>query len=876
MMKRRMDSGTAQRVPTARRLAVSLVASSLIAGAAAAQSVDGAAERAPAPAPPAAPITSQVSKELQDRILSAAAQGVARVARYDLFMCGSADERDYWIAAELLQIAADLDPKDTDILRLLIEARGGASQTDQVQALSRRLLALDPADTVAQLRVISTDVAQRHSTVEERLAAYDRFLGPAGASLDASVRSRLALDAALLSREAGDLKSFAARLKRAVELDSTNKDAATLALAFFSENVEDPAGKFDLMVNVLKADPLDQDVYLAIARELSVNGAFQGAERFYGAYQRVCQLKQLEIDNLAHNEILVLSWILSGSETFVRGANDSLEQMRADAMNQREQLRATGAEEDQLPDPSKQHLPLDTERLRVLAAISTGKKELIDASVRELGLTVEQSVQDILLLREQKERGMDEAAVREFLRVLKQESTWLRLWAGVELDQAARDLIELRGEPGTDPRDVKRMETWMKLRRGQLDEAESDLNQMGDEVLAQVGLGVIMELRGRAEEAIAQYRRIAERVPGAPAGAFALSRAKALIASTGSKQSVQPTDLARKLDSAALAVPSWLEGMLDNPMEFMTLRAELVAGTEGRLDLFDKMLIRVRLRNVSRVPLALGADAVLNSRMLLVPAMRAGTTPVQRPGMHAVASLDRRIRLMPREELTVDVWPDNGVIGMLMQENLRDSMSVNWRVLQGFFIKEGMYQEGAQCLSADVGTAVRPALTLALATPAELVKVIDTGTPLEVATAVLAFRDQVGTGKSEGRMSRTDAETVLDALMRRFSALDRAGKLLLLAMAPNGSAMTALTKLDELARRDRDPVVVRFAMMTRTPGADAEVLQDSAWKNDPEMLATAQAVRGRLEANKRTYARPRLPEDVEESAAGVPGAPATP
>lgn len=819
----------------------------------------------------AQPIVPKVSEELQQKITQAAAQGVARVARYDLFLGTSPDERDFWLAAELLQIASDLDPRDEDILRLLLEARAGAGQSDEVQAISRKLLAIDPKDTVLQLRVISADIAQKHATAEARLAAYDRFLGPSGAAIDASVRSRLALDAALLSREIGDLDGFSARLRQALELDSTNKDAATLAFTLYSENVDDPAGKFDLMLNVLRADPFDHEVYLSIAREMSVNGAYKGAERFYAAYQRVMGFKGLEIDSLAHNEILVLSWLLQGSEEFVRTSTQAIQDARDQVMEQREQLKATGVAEEELPDPLKQRLPLDSERVRVLAALSTGKKELIEMAVREMGETVTQGMEEILTLGAQQERGIDPTAVREYQRVLKQEATWLRLWAGLELDQAARDLEELKKEPATDPRDSKRMDAWLKLRRGQLDEAESDLRAMAEsgEVLAQLGLAVLAELRGRGEDAIDQYLAISERVPGAPAGAFALTRAQALAATTGSKRVIEPSEIARKLDSAALAVPAWLEGMLENPREFMTLRAELIAGTEGRVDMFDKVKVRVRLRNVSRIPLAVGAEAALNSRLLVVSSMRAGTNPIQQPGMHAVASLDRRLRLMPREELTVDIWPDNGVIGMLMQERLRESVSAEWRVLQGFLVREGMYEEGPQCLSADVGSAVRPALALALAKPSELIKAIDTGTPIDVATAVLAFRDQVGTGSAEGRMSRSDAELVLDALLKRFATMDRASKLLVLAVSPNGSAMVAMAKLDDLARRDRDPAVARFALMARTPGADADALQDAAWPGDPLTRAVAKAVRERLQDNKRTFARPRLPEDLEAAEAAA-------
>src|SRR5690606_26138102 len=154
-----------------------------------------------------------------------AAREVARIAQLDLRRTPTPTAADFAIAADVLRIAHALAPDDEQILRLLIEAVGqGGGAPEEVTSLSRTLLALNSKDTVTQLRVIS-DAISRLQSVDARLAAYDNYLGPRGRSLDASVRSRLALDAALLLRERGDIEGFAERLSLAAELDSTNKDA---------------------------------------------------------------------------------------------------------------------------------------------------------------------------------------------------------------------------------------------------------------------------------------------------------------------------------------------------------------------------------------------------------------------------------------------------------------------------------------------------------------------------------------------------------------------------------------------------------------------------------------------------------------------------
>jgi len=59
---------------------------------------------------------------------------------------------------------------------------------------TRALLLEDPTDTVAQLRFITASITRDHQTAEARLASYDRYVS--STKIDASIRSRLALDAA--------------------------------------------------------------------------------------------------------------------------------------------------------------------------------------------------------------------------------------------------------------------------------------------------------------------------------------------------------------------------------------------------------------------------------------------------------------------------------------------------------------------------------------------------------------------------------------------------------------------------------------------------------------------------------------------------------
>src|SRR5262249_36532640 len=130
------------------------------------------------------------------------------------------------------------------------------------------------------LRLISGKIG-RLQTAEQRLTLYTRLLGPDGEALSPAIRSRLALDDALLLREQGDIDGFVDRLALAIRLDPTHKEAAALAAQYYSDQVSDPVGKFQLLIDLLYADPLDPNVHESIARLLAQEGAWAQAKRFH-------------------------------------------------------------------------------------------------------------------------------------------------------------------------------------------------------------------------------------------------------------------------------------------------------------------------------------------------------------------------------------------------------------------------------------------------------------------------------------------------------------------------------------------------------------------------------------------------------------------
>jgi tetratricopeptide (TPR) repeat protein len=265
----------------------------------------GAAEAAAAVAAEAGSRASTVTLE------QATAIAMVRVASVDLRVNPSPGIDDYRLALQVLRQAAALDPKNQDILRLAIDAADQAGDAGAAEGLTRELLKIAPDDEPAQLRLISANISRLQS-VTARLAAYDNLLGPRGQSLPVAVRSRLAMDAALLHRERGEIEAFASRLSMAASLDSTNREAASLAYTFFAQRSRDASGRLELLVNLLRADPLDPRTHATLARELLEVGAAEPAVRFYANARMLSERRLETVDTALRQEALIALWRSKG------------------------------------------------------------------------------------------------------------------------------------------------------------------------------------------------------------------------------------------------------------------------------------------------------------------------------------------------------------------------------------------------------------------------------------------------------------------------------------------------------------------------------------------------------------------------------------
>lgn len=813
----------------------------------------------------------------EEPIESIAARAVSRAALLDLKISGTPSAREYAIAAGLLERAHTMAPRDAVILRHLIEASENAGEPERVAEFTRDLVALDPGDTVAQLRLISAKIRQTQNA-DDRLAAYDRWLGPAAAGVDPSVRSRLALDAALLAREKGDVSGFAKRLGTALELDATNKDAATLALTFYSQKVGEPAGQFEMMIAVLQADPLDAGLHLTMARHLASHGAYAGAKRFYATYMQLVSKvnpKGISEEVLADSDIC--RWLVDGGRPLVEEYNRSVFEARQAVQRQRETAAEAKLPLDNLPTPESIRLKMSTEWVRLSASVALGDDQLIDGAYAEF---IESARQEMALVggdgstgaqaqpadadkprtpEDEAAKARAEAEKTAKMRGVLEEAALGGLLANRGVEDLQRAMKTLRENTGGDPEKLANLEGWNLFRHGDLEGGERLLKPLADHnTVAAIGLAMIAEARGDKPGAAAAYQEIARREPGTIPAAFAVTRYRVLM-----DRPMPQTELAARLDALAAGVPSWLELVIESPRRVQFIDAKLDRSEAGPL---DPVRIKVTITNVSSVPMAVGPDAPINSRFVVAPSLQVGTDPIPTGTMLQVASMDRRLRLLPRESFAAEIDADSAVLSMIVSQTASRPSRLRYRLLQGFELFEretgSAYDSGPFSIAVECGPLIRPTVPAFVLEMPGLIGLAEQGKDKDVALAILAVRGRMLRFLGLEAPSDQQLEQFFTAVAKTLPRLSPAGQALALSLAPPTVQVASAGVMDAAARPLSSPIVRAVFLATRVSRPDDAALSDDLTRNDPGLARLGAQVRARLGAGVPSLATYKAPEEA--------------
>jgi tetratricopeptide (TPR) repeat protein len=825
------------------------------------------------PSAPASPGLTTTSASASGSVVPAwnvddyAARSLVRLAMMDLRLAGNPNVRDYKLASVLLELAGNIRPDDADLIRRKIESQWNAGDEDAAIEATKALLKLDPKDTVAQLRLVSSSIG-RLQTVESRLAAYERFLGAEGKSIDPSIRSRLALDAALLYRERSNDDKFAEKLKQATALDPTNKEAALIAETFFSASVNDPVGRFELLSNMLYSDPLDPGIYMSMTDELAANGAFVGAARMFRIGEKIQTAAGGRIGGEQELQRLILAWQVTGPKAVREDLEKSLNTERHNARQIADRQKVMDVAEEEVVDPMALRLPRTAEQMRALAAFAEGNVDATETSLAELELTVAKMIKESPDDEKRPTEITKEDAMR-IARDAKVDLALMRALTGVQLKQVEGGLLELDpplSEGDTRPALIAAL---MLLNDGKAEEALAALAGLGIDQTSQnpeitdaslygeLAKARALEALGRKAEAGASYRAIVRSAPLTAQGALAASLAEKMA---GKREPLFAKT--QELEKLAAAVPRWIEDIVDQPRTFVSVTAEPLSTTQEPL---SPMLVKVKIRNLGALPMGLGSNRPINSRFLFAPNLDLKEADARRFSKPEVIDLDRRLRLMPGETLEAVVWADPGFAGWFCEDIASQVVRAKYRVVQGFVTgQRGLIDPGPGCVQLDLPIIVRTTLresTLGVADFAAEAASAGEGAVVRLGAAARTL--VLGEAFSGRSITPVDKLTMAQALAKRYPSLSPNARAALIAVVPTGKQSPEFADFDAAVLEEKDPAILPIALLTRCSEPDSPALKAAMESSDPRVKLVAKLQSERLADRTTCYAT--LGANIEEA-----------
>jgi len=291
--------------------------------------------------------------------------------------------------------------------------------------------------------------------------------------------------------------------------------------------------------------------------------------------------------------------------------------------------------------------------------------------------------------------------------------------------------------------------------------------------------------------------------------------------------------------------------MINDPNVFMALQAQLV---EDTVDAMDGTRLRITLRNKSRIPLALGPDRPLNSRLLVTPNIKIDTEPLTGAAPE-VFDVSYRLRLMPGERLEVDLWPDPAIIGWFTELRSGSRVRASYRVVQGFQIGEATnFIAGPLCLTAQSNMLAKRPLTLARSTVAELSRQIELASGDALAETIGAFRTAIADQRRiGGGLGSDQRRTLSEAIARRYSGMERWARASVISTMPPSTVIPELSVLDDVIRAEPDPELLKLVLVTRVEGPDDSTLQRAKSSSNEGLSAFASVLEDRLRSRGVGY-----------------------
>lgn len=604
--------------------------------------------KVPAPDKPAqpAPDDKQLKPFQRERTPLPKAESIlahrlTQLARLSLDSEGAPHPSQITMANLILDQSLALDNGNSELWRLKYEAAEEAKDQEAMRKALLGYLAARPNDDVAQLRLI-LQMGEQNQIVEKRIEYYRKLIDT---KLSASLRSRLALRTAQLEREQGNLNGYGEMLRKSLQLDESNRGAALEAYGLLIKRNAGIVDRTQALLNLMAADPTNPQSHAVLAQTLLDCGGYDQALRWSKSANGLFEaIGDREDPYYAENLYVQLRCLWALGRT-------------GEAMSMIDRLfkpiPVLGADKAPVPGQFKEPvIPAEWLSIRIAIHQAAGRKD--DAAA------------DFARLAEQLGKGAEQNSQ------MYGDLLWAHLLFNMKIEQAPALLEKVNVLIPKFSPVSRRFAGWLQLRQGKTDEAMKTLIELtSGDVLA--AYGVVEGTRNSADKEawLNALNEVYRQGPGTMVGIMAaqeLARNNRVPVSTRECRSI--------LQLATQIHPS-IASIHQKVLDFYRLR---IRPDKLTYDYGSAMELHIQLVNSSGIPLSIGENETLPSRLFVLPYVVSGNKPLGQLSPQVI-DLSRKLTLAPNESLNLTVRIDIAELGMMLENNPHMPVTVMTRTI---------------------------------------------------------------------------------------------------------------------------------------------------------------------------------------------------
>jgi tetratricopeptide (TPR) repeat protein len=545
------------------------------------------------------------------------------------------------------------------------------------------LLRTTPGESSSQLARLRL-VIEKTNTAEQRMAVYEQLLADHQIDLlDVRVASRLALDAALLQRQLGDVNQFARWLAESVALDPSYTEATLLAVGFFGDDSADIFTRAELLATAVLSNIRDLTLQVSLAEFLMSYGDYKDASAMY---QIISGDDENDYDKISDGllaDIALSKWAAGDAEgaLAIISARQTAVDVTYRKRTKEQQPRLTPLEIARI------HAPLVPKLATIRAAIYCNQ-EKSEYTENALG-SVLSSLATLAQIYESQGPSTTKKVVE-----INLQAAWISLWLGDDVEEIER-LIEIIEKKATiEPTEKQRFEGWLALKRGDIEDAISILSGLPDDISAQVGLGEAYVAAGNKKAAANIFLDVARNSGGSIVGVWARKKLEKLV---GTTFIIRPEVV--QLQELMSGLQDIFDTIVFDPRSVTDLH---LVPEKNTYEPYEPLLVQIELTNNTSVPLSIEKNGPIQPLLLIealveIPGVELGRVPP------IIVPINIELSLEPKEKLQTEVdlrqyWP-----GKLLNMFPLKSASLTLRAKLNFTARETKNRFGETVLVYDTG-----------------------------------------------------------------------------------------------------------------------------------------------------------------------------